>query len=58
MHSVPWYGIKGVAMNEVTGLLRLEDGQNRRETRLLAEHKLAVVEGRIIAGSRRAARPR
>jgi len=110
MHSVPWYGIKGVALNEeltigrlakaagvnvetiryyqrrglvdepskplgghrryaqsaasrvrfikraqqlgftldeVTGLLRLEDGQSCRETRMLAERKLAVIEVRI-----------
>ena len=31
----------------VTGLLRLEDGQSCRETRLLAEHKLASIEERI-----------
>jgi len=110
MHSVPWYGVKGVAMNEelsigrlakmagvnvetiryyqrrglvakpykplggqrryapsaasrvrfikraqqlgftleeITGLLRLEDGQSCRETRLLAEHKLELIEERI-----------
>lgn len=110
MHSVPWYGVKGVAMNEelsigrlakmagvnvetiryyqrrglvaepykplgghrryapsaasrvrfikraqqlgftleeVSSLLRLEDGQSCRETRLLAEHKLALIEERI-----------
>jgi MerR family transcriptional regulator, mercuric resistance operon regulatory protein len=110
MHSVPWYGIKGVGMNEqltigrlamaagvnvetiryyqrrglmdepdkplggyrrytptavtrvrfikraqqlgftleeVSGLLLLEDGQNCREARLLAEHKLTVIEQRI-----------
>ena len=110
MHSVPWYGIKGVALNEeltigrlakaagvnvetiryyqrrglvdepskplgghrryapsaatrvrfikraqqlgftleeVTALLRLEDGQSCRETRVLAERKLAVIEERI-----------
>ena len=37
----------GFTLEEVTGLLRLEDGQSCRETRLLAEHKLAVIEERI-----------
>ena len=37
----------GFTLEEITGLLRLEDGQSCRETRLLAEHKLAVVEERI-----------
>jgi MerR family mercuric resistance operon transcriptional regulator len=37
----------GFTLEEVTSLLRLEDGQNCRETRLLAEHKLAVIEERI-----------
>src|SRR5258706_16327282 len=37
----------GFTLEEVKGLLQLEDGQNCRETRLLAEHKLVVIEGRI-----------
>jgi len=37
----------GFTLDEVTGLLRLEDGQSCRETRLLAEHKLALIETRI-----------
>ena len=37
----------GFTLDEVIGLLRLEDGQSCRETRLLAEHKLAVIEERI-----------
>ena len=37
----------GFTLDEVTGLLRLEDGRSCRETRLLAEHKLAVIEQRI-----------
>jgi MerR family mercuric resistance operon transcriptional regulator len=37
----------GFTLEEVTSLLRLEDGQNCRETRLLAEHKLALIEERI-----------
>lgn len=37
----------GFTLHEVKGLLLLEDGQNCRETRLLAEHKLAVIEARI-----------
>jgi MerR family mercuric resistance operon transcriptional regulator len=37
----------GFTLEEVTGLLRLEDGQSCRETRLLAEHKLSVIEERI-----------
>ena len=37
----------GFTLDEVTGLLRLEDGQSCRETRLLAEHKLALIEKRI-----------
>jgi len=32
----------GFTLEEVTGLLRLQDGQSCRETRLLAEHKLAL----------------
>ena len=42
----------GFTLAEVTGLLRLEDGQNCRETRLLAEHKLTVIEERIADLSR------
>ena len=37
----------GFTLEEVTGLLRLEDGQSCRETRMLAERKLAVIEERI-----------
>jgi MerR family transcriptional regulator, mercuric resistance operon regulatory protein len=37
----------GFTLEEVTGLLRLEDGQSCRETRLLAEHKLELIETRI-----------
>jgi MerR family mercuric resistance operon transcriptional regulator len=42
----------GFTLQEVKGLLLLEDGQNCRETRLLAEHKLAVVEARLADLSR------
>ncbi len=38
----------GFTLEEVKGLLRLEDGQSCRETRLLAEQKLAVIEARIV----------
>ena len=37
----------GFTLEEVKGLLLLEDGQSCRETRLLAEHKLALIEARI-----------
>lgn len=37
----------GFTLEEVKGLLRLEDGQSCRATRLLAEQKLAVIEARI-----------
>ena len=37
----------GFTLEEITGLLRLEDGQSCRETRLLAERKLALIETRI-----------
>lgn len=37
----------GFTLEEVTGLLRLQDGQNCQETRLLAERKLALIEDRI-----------
>ncbi len=37
----------GFTLEEVKELLLLEDGQNCRETRLLAEHKLALIEVRI-----------
>jgi len=37
----------GFTLEEVTGLLRLDDGQSCRETRMLAERKLAVIEERI-----------
>jgi MerR family mercuric resistance operon transcriptional regulator len=37
----------GFTLAEVEGLLRLDDGQNCRATRMLAEHKLSVIEDRI-----------
>ncbi len=37
----------GFTLEEVGGLLLLEDGQSCRETRLLAEHKLASIVERI-----------
>jgi len=37
----------GFTLVEVTNLLRLEDGQSCRDTRLLAENKLAAIEERI-----------
>lgn len=37
----------GFTLDEVGSLLRLEDGQSCRETRLLAERKLALIEKRI-----------
>ncbi len=37
----------GFTLEEVKGLLKLEDGQSCRETRLLAEHKLAIIQARI-----------
>lgn len=37
----------GFTLDEVKGLLLLEDGQNCAETRLLAERKLALIEARI-----------
>ena len=37
----------GFTLEEVTSLLALEDGRSCRETRLLAEQKLAVIETRI-----------
>jgi MerR family mercuric resistance operon transcriptional regulator len=37
----------GFTLAEVEGLLRLDDGQSCRETRSLAEQKLAVIEQRI-----------
>lgn len=42
----------GFTLQEVKGLLLLEDGQSCRETRLLAEHKLAVIEARMADLSR------
>jgi MerR family transcriptional regulator, mercuric resistance operon regulatory protein len=42
----------GFTLEEVRGLLMLEDGQSCRETRLLAEHKLAVIEARMADLSR------
>ena len=37
----------GFTLDEVASLLLLEDGQSCRETRLLAERKLAIIETRI-----------
>jgi MerR family transcriptional regulator, mercuric resistance operon regulatory protein len=37
----------GFTLDEAKALLRLEDGQSCRDTRLLAERKLALIEGRI-----------
>jgi MerR family mercuric resistance operon transcriptional regulator len=37
----------GFTLEEVTSLLALEDGGSCRETRMLAEQKLAVIESRI-----------
>jgi MerR family transcriptional regulator, mercuric resistance operon regulatory protein len=37
----------GFTLEEVKSLLLLEDGQSCRETRALAEHKLALIEERI-----------
>ena len=37
----------GFTLQEITELLRLEDGQNCREARSLAEHKLDSIEKRI-----------
>ena len=37
----------GFTLDEVTGLLLLDDGQSCRETRLLAERKLAMIDERI-----------
>jgi MerR family mercuric resistance operon transcriptional regulator len=36
----------GCTLDEVTGLLRLQDDKSRRETRLPAERKLALIEER------------
>ena len=37
----------GFTLAEIEGLLRLDDGQSCRETRLVAEQKLTVIEQRI-----------
>ena len=37
----------GFTLEEIKDLLLLEDGQSCRETRLLAEHKLELIEERI-----------
>lgn len=37
----------GFTLDEVKALLQLEDGQSCRETRLLAENKLALIEQRL-----------
>jgi len=42
----------GFTLEEIKELLLLEDGQSCRETRLLAEHKLALIEARIAGLSR------
>ena len=38
----------GFTLDEVRGLLALDDGQSCRDTRRLAEKKLAVIEARLI----------
>ena len=42
----------GFTLEEVTQLLQLEDGRSCRDTRLLAEQKLALIEERIADLSR------
>jgi MerR family mercuric resistance operon transcriptional regulator len=42
----------GFTLEEVKSLLRLEDGRACRETRLLAEQKLTIIEARITALTR------
>jgi MerR family mercuric resistance operon transcriptional regulator len=42
----------GFTLEEIKDLLLLEDGQSCRETRLLAEHKLGLIEDRIADLSR------
>ena len=42
----------GFTLEEVKALLRLEDGQSCGETRALAEHKLALIEGRLASLNR------
>lgn len=42
----------GFTLDEVKGLLLLDDGQSCRETRLLAERKLALIEARLADLSR------
>jgi len=42
----------GFTLEEIKELLLLEDGQSCRETRLLAEHKLALIDARIAGLSR------
>ena len=37
----------GFTLDEVRGLLKLEDGQSCSDTRLLAEKKLAVIDDRV-----------
>lgn len=37
----------GFTLDEITSLLALEDGRSCRETRSLAEQKLAIIESRI-----------
>ncbi len=38
----------GFSLDEVRQLLALDDGQSCRETRQIAEHKLAVIEQRLV----------
>ena len=38
----------GFSLDEVRNLLALEDGQSCRETRVLAENKLGVIEQRLV----------
>ena len=42
----------GFTLEEVKGLLRLEDGRNCARTRLLAEQKLTVIEQRLVTLAR------
>jgi MerR family mercuric resistance operon transcriptional regulator len=42
----------GFTLEEIKDLLLLEDGQSCRETRMLAEHKLDLIEQRIVELSR------
>ena len=47
VHFIKRAQLLGFTLTEVEELLRLDDGQSCRETRLLAEQKLAVIEQRM-----------